>query len=255
MKLKLTIIAAFSICFLISCQKEYKPDGANIPVTPPSNKLRTYIEDASQTSSHSIDTFNVTYDNTNRITGLVSSQGSFLYSYLSNSTAGLDIYSGGALIIHEEAFLNGLSLLDSTIQFNNTNDTTTEKYFYTGTMLTKQVTYDYSTVSGTSIFSTDTYTYDSNGNAIKDVETDGAGNVQTTLNYTYSTYLNNVSISPAFIPFKYKYLPATATELDESGTVEDVVTYTYEFDSNNRLIKETDAAQSGDVVVKKYIYF
>jgi hypothetical protein len=48
-----------------SCKKDSSNNAPNNP-----NKLKLYIEDATNTSLDEIDTFNVTYDGDNRITSL-----------------------------------------------------------------------------------------------------------------------------------------------------------------------------------------
>ena len=86
-------------------------------------------------------------------------------------------------------------MLDSTFQYNNTNDTTTEKYTYNGNLLTRQATYNYTSL-GSSISGADDYTYDTNGNMIKDVNSDGLGNNNTIATFTYTDKPLNVRINP-----------------------------------------------------------
>jgi len=250
-------LPAFSLIALLvvftSCQKETSIDGN--PTTPitPTGHLKWYIEDGSQTPLNYVDSFNVTYDNSNRLTGLVSQQVSFLYSYGSGPYAGVDLYVGGNLQIHETDYLNSAGLIDTSLQYNDTNDTTTEKYVYGPSGPSRLTTYDYTTALVT-VYSVDDYHYDGNGDMVMDVQSDGSATVQYITTYTYTTYLNVVPIVPGFVPTRGKHLPATATETDGTGNPVDAVTYTYQFDSQNRLIRETDVSQAGGTLVKKFVY-
>jgi hypothetical protein len=149
------------------------------------DKLRLYIEDLQLAGSGSeeIDSFNVTYDNQNRITSLASPDLRFLYTYSSQSFT-LDLYENNALSIHEIAYINSASYVDSTFQYNDTNDTTTEGYAYNGAKLIRLTSYVYSS-SGTMVETRDDYTYDNSGNMVKDVQSDGNGNVNQVSTLTY----------------------------------------------------------------------
>jgi YD repeat-containing protein len=217
------------------------------------NKLKMYIEDDRTLNGHQTDSFAVTYDNDNRITGLVSPNLKFAYAYSAKSFT-LDLYENGQFSIHEIAYINSASYVDSTFQFNNTNDTTTEGYTYKGNQLVSKTTYLYSRL-GTSIDSRDDYTYDNNGNMTKDVQSDGQGNINMVQTFTYTDKPANVTIHPTYFAQPSKYLPATLKLTDGAGNSLGTVTYSYAFDSSGRLIKETDTADNGDVFVKTYVYY
>lgn len=242
------LLAAFAVvCLLDSCKKN---SGTTSSGT--ADKLKMYIEDATSNGVHQVDSFTVSYDGDNRITGLTSTALTFQYTYSAKSFT-LDLYNFGQLSIHEIAYINGSSLVDSTFQFNNTSDTTTEGYTYSNGLLTRMMTYDYSS-AGSSIYSEDDYTYDNNGNGIKDVNSDGYGDINTVYSFTYTTYPLQVRINPTYFPAGSKYLPATQTLTDGAGNPLGTITYTYVFDNSGRLSKETDSADNGDVAVKTYIY-
>lgn len=211
-----------------------------------------YIESETTGGTTLIDTFYTTYDNENRLTGLTSPQLKFVYAYQSKSLT-LDLYEYNQLSIHEIFYLNGASVVDSTLQYNNTNDTTTEGYLYNGSLLATMFTYSYSSY-GTSIDSRDDYTYDNAGNLLKDVQSDGYGTVNQVTAYTYTTYAMNLPVNPTYQPVQAKYLPATETLTDGSGNHLGTITYTYAFDGSGRLTKETEAADNGDAAVKTYVY-
>jgi hypothetical protein len=236
-----------AIGLLASCKKN-----SGSSASGNANKLKMYIENDHTIAGDLLDTLFVTYDNENRITSLASPILTFDYAYQSKSFT-LDQYQSGQLMIHEIYYLGANNYFDSTFQYDNTNDTTTEGYYFNGSQLTSMITYDYSSY-GTTIDMRDDYTYDNNGNPIKDVQSDGQGNVQMVYSFTYTTYPVNVTLSPTYKPEQPKYLPATQTLTDGFGNPQGTITYSYVFDSSKRLTKETDTADNGDVSVKTYVY-
>ncbi|HEV2481857.1 MAG TPA: hypothetical protein VGS79_19455, partial [Puia sp.] len=196
---------ALAICLLASCKKN---SGTNSNGS--SNKLKMYIE-AEQTGGTSLtDTFYVSYDNNNRITGLSSPQLKFVYAYQSKSLT-MDLYEYNQLSIHEIFWLNNASVVDSTLQYDNTNDTTTEGYDYNGNLLTAKLTYNYTSSGGASIDMREDFTYDNAGNLLKDVQSDGYGNVNQVTTYTYTTHAVDLPVNPTYQPLQAEYLPATET--------------------------------------------
>jgi hypothetical protein len=247
MPIKHLTLFALAVFLLVSCKKNSGTNAAGN-----ANKLKTYIETDQVNGTIQSDTFSVTYDNDNRITGLVSPAGKYIYTY-QNKSYTLDIYSGSTVEIHATFYINGSSLVDSTLQFGTTNDTTTEGFVYNGALLTTLFTYDY--VNNTaSIDTREDYTYDNSGNVIKDVQSDGYGNVNQVSTYTYTTNPVNATISPTYFPQQSKYLPATLKLTDGFGNSQGSVAYAYVFDSSNRLTKETDTDNSGNVSTKTYVY-
>ncbi len=238
---------ALAVCLIVSCKKNSGTNAAGS-----GNKLKTYIENDTVGGQIASDTFAVSYDNNNRLTGLVSPNLKQVYTYASNSYT-LDLYVNGVLNVHENFYINGSSLVDSTMQYNNTNDTTTEGYIYNGTTLTTQFTYDYIN-NIANIDTRDDYTYDNNGNLLKDVQSDGYGDISQVTTYTYTADPIGARIKPTYYPQQAKYLPATLTLTDGFGNPQGIITYTYVFDSSKRLVKETDRGNNGDVSAKTYIY-
>ena len=250
MKFKTLPAILFMIYVFTSCKKDNNNTSSNDP-----NKLKMYIEDGRNSSFNAIDSFNVTYDNENRVTGIISPNLKTIYTYTSNTSFTSDLYTNNQLSIHEIGYVNSaLSLVDSTFQYNDTNDSTTEGYIYNGNLLTRQTTYDYSALSGSQIDMQDDYTYDNMGNVIKDIQSDGFGNINTITTFTYTNKTFNYRLEPPYIPLS-KYMPATETQTDGSGTEIISVNFTYQYDSSGRVIKETDTADNGDVIVKSFIYY
>jgi YD repeat-containing protein len=121
--------------------------------------------------------------------------GKFIFQYPTSLSVTMDMYTGIQLSIHENFWLNTELFADSTLQYNDTQDTTTEKYFYTsGNLLSKVNYYDYHT-SGPTLTKTTSYIYDAFGNA--STQTDNPGGTTT---FTYYQTLNTFSIGNSFIP-------------------------------------------------------
>jgi hypothetical protein len=172
------------------------------------SKIKTYIEMVTTPSSNTSDTFNVTYDASNRVTSVISTRSGlkFLYQYNSNPGYTLDIINGTQLSIRFFGFINNNSLLDSTFQFNDTNDSTTQKCIYNAAkQLIQFRTYDYSLPNGAVLFRKNDYTYDNTGNVIKDVESSPTGTVNSTITYTYTNLTGTLfSLVTMYQPVQYK---------------------------------------------------
>jgi hypothetical protein len=153
------------------------------------------------------------------------------------------------LSIHQVAFVNGLKLVDSTFQYNDTQDTMTEKYTYNAAkQLTRIRQYDYTTATGAVLFETTNFEYDANGNILKETDTYSV----TTYDY-YTNLVNNLSLG-------YVYLPTTKnlvkTTTYSSGGSTDVFNHTYTFDSQNRISTETIVDAGGsDSITRTYTYY
>jgi YD repeat-containing protein len=214
---------------------------------------KTYTEDIrSSIVGNSITTYDLTYDANNRLTALTATPAppvlNVMYAYPTAGTATLDLYQNGSLNIHELFWLNASSKLDSTYQFNNTGDTTTEKYIYNGSkQLIQQNSYDYST-SGTTLNNITTYTYDNSGNVASSED-----NLGTMISYSYCTNLPyTLNLGQPFLP-QALYFIKTAISYN-SGSQETTNHY-YTFDSNNRLIKDSASIVEYDAIaIKSYTY-
>ncbi|MGN6530796.1 MAG: hypothetical protein ACTHK0_03455, partial [Ginsengibacter sp.] len=139
-------------------------------------------------------------------------------------------------------------LVDSTFQYNDTQDTMTEKYTYNANrqlILLKQ--YDYGKLTGAELFSQEKYEYDNNGNMVKMTD-----NYSVTTYEYYPDLLNNLTLGTPYFQMA-KNLVKT-TKVNEGGDVE-TLNHVYTFDDNKRITSETVTASSGAVVVKSYTYY
>jgi hypothetical protein len=249
-KLLIALTIILGIFYLSSsCKKSSSTNASNNP-----NRLRLYIEDLRNSPQHVIDTFTVTYDGNNRITALASPTIKFIYTYSSHSFT-LDLYENNVLSIHEILYLNSQLYIDTTFQYDNTNDTTTEKYDYNGSLLTTLSSYIYSS-AGTHLDTQDAFTYDNNGNLITDTQTDSLGNTNTMSTYTYTNQIRNVSTQPFYYPAQSKNLPATQVQTDGNGNILAAISYSYTLDSSSRVTQEVDKdTMTGYTYVKDYVYY
>lgn len=246
MKNRIYLFIIISSLVLFSCKKEN-------PAAPDNTayKLKTYTESVSGTGGPLSATYSFTYDSQNRVTSmyLVSAPSEkFVFTYDTDSHISMDLLSSSGNI-HEEIFFKN-TLLDSTYQYNDTQDTSTEKYEYNASnQLTKMYEFNYS--SGDILLSnTTSYTYDSNGNVIKTGDTDN--NVET-FEY-YPDLVNTIPVISPSLPSRKTNLEKTRT-LTSNGYPVGSVTSTYTFDSNNRISTITQTSSDGSVVTKTFTYF
>jgi hypothetical protein len=243
-KFALSSAALAGILSLFSCKKD---NSANTSSTRP----KTYTENVtSSISGNSIITADLTWDNKSRLVSVVTRPEppafKFLYNYGANSFT-FDEYNSNVLTIHEMVWLNAIPYIDSTFQFNDTHDSSTEKYIYNAEkQLVQKNEYNYSATSGATLYNTTNYSYDSNGNLV--TETDYF--TTTTYDY-YSNLLTPFSTDMAYLPLT-RNLPKTFTT--NQGGISVSATHTYGFDSKNRLVADSVVATNGDVIIKSYTY-
>lgn len=244
----LTLAALVSL-FVMSCKKESTTTNNNN-----SGKLKTYTEEYSSPVRNFADTSNVTYDASGRMATLENPKGKLVYTY-GNGSITADIYDSTGLTIHEVSFLNAQQLIDSTVQVSGT-DTSTEKYFYNAAnQLVQLRSYD-NGGSGLRLSDIDSYTYDSNGNLVTETNQSGNGMLKATTTRTFTNIAAQFPLMAPFTSAQYKNFPASANIVTTSDTINE--TYTYQFDSNNRLVTETTVTTTGgqsSTLVKRYTYY
>jgi YD repeat-containing protein len=243
---KLTLLAGaiLIICFY-SCSK------SNDTPSSSSSLPKTYTEEVRSSVENVLVVYNLTYDNKNRLISMAATPEpsilKFTYQYPDDKTVFMDLYQSGQLNIHEIIWLNSFSFIDSTYQYNDTQDTTTEKYFYDGNhLLTLTNEYEYAN-SVSSLSGQTQYTYDNNGNVL--TQTDNTG----TTSFTYYTDLPfNLTMGQPWLNTP-KYFIKT-TESNPSGTPL-TTTHYYKFNSNNLLIQDSAYVSGADaIVIKSYTY-
>ncbi len=252
MKKNFLFLAVIALAILSSCQKEV----SNTPLPAASLKIKTYTEDIrSGILGDFVVTYNLSYDGSGRMISMVdaSEPGTkFVFAYPSSSKYTMDLFAENIFELHADYFLNSYSKLDSSFQYNNTGDSMTEKYVYNpARQLTKLYQYDYSKVTGSSLWNTTSYTYDGAGNLVKSEDTDDYV-------YTYEYYTDKLVLLPELMPFAGSNQKANLLKkftLTESGTVTGSATHTYTFDSKDRVSTVKQDYSDGDVVIKTYTYF
>jgi hypothetical protein len=247
--MKKTLLPSILLGFFLfaACKKSN-----DTPSTDSASLPKTYTEDIRSTGFNSLTTYNLTYDGNNRLTSMTAIPEpaivKFVYKYSSNTSLTMDLYNSNVLSIHEILWLNSSGTLDSTFQYNDTNDSSTEKYIYNSSKQILQIRdYNYSS-SGSELDHTTDYIYDNLGNAITESTSDG-----NSTNFTYYMDMpNTLTMGQTFFP-QSKYFIKTASS-SSSGTPV-TATHFYSFDGSNRLIKDS-AVTTGvsAVLIKSYTY-
>ncbi len=256
MKKKLfTLIGFSSIILLSSCQKDKQPDA-----TTDTSKVNTYTESVASPGAGEINaTYNLAYDANSRITSVTETTApgiKFLFAYSSDTQFSMELYISGAVSVHEDFFMNSNAFPDSTFQYNDTQDTTTEKYLYNSSnQLLTLKEYDYSKNYGSEIDNVTSYTYDSNGNLVKTTDTN---NRIETFDYypdlVYAMPCTTPSTSQGLASSKKMNLVKTHTIMS-NGSLVGSSTSTYTFDTNNRISTITQTTDDGTVGVQTFTYF
>lgn len=250
-----TLIALSSIIIFSSCQKDKQPD-ANTNL----NKVKIYTENITSPGNGTIAaTFNIGYDGNNRITSVTQTDApgnKFLFTYTSGTKYSMDLYESGSISVHEDFFLNSNSLPDSTFQYNDTQDSTTEKYLYNsnGQLVTLKE-YNYSKIYGSEIDNITSYTYDSNGKVVKTTDTNNQ--IETFEYYpdlVYAMPFINPALNQATNSTKKMNLLKTHT-VTSNGYPVGSTSSTYTFDSNNRISTITQTADDGTIATQTFTYF
>jgi len=254
---------SFVIVLFTSCSKDVSfelPSGSipttpTSPTTPPttgtSYKVKTYTEEFTAGTYHTKDSSVLTYDANDRLLSIVSVNdptSKFAFAYPSSSKFTMDIFGTGKLTLHTESYLNNFPYIDSTWQYNDTKDTSADKYIYNANgQLVMQKSYLFNGPAGVILDDITLYTYDATGNLTQDI------NSMETNTYTYySGLVNTVN----FMPYIPKVNGLIKTQTNVNGGVTTVVNYTYTFDSLNRVILEKAVDSNNTFTsVKSYTYY
>ncbi len=232
------------LALLSSCKKDTEAAG--------NGKVQSFTETEISPSGSLTESYTLNYDANGRLTSMVmngNNGNKFMYGY--GSTYTMDVYNNNAVTIHETIYLNAANgFIDSTVQRNNTNDTTTEKLFYnSANLLILKKDYDYSKQTGSVLQNTHTYTYDAAGNRIKET---GSGEDIT---YTYGSQEGTIDLG---LPFSGKPNPklVTKTVYNLGGGFTETFNHTYTIDGSGRvtMAKETPVDPTASTIIKEYNY-
>jgi YD repeat-containing protein len=246
MKSKNLILFSIGTALLLAaCQKDKQPDTNNHI-----SKVKTYSEKVVSSDGDSIvANYNLSYDAQNRITAInqVEVPGNkFSFTYESDSKFSIEIYVMGALSIHEDIFLNSNHFVDSTYQYNDEGDTTSEKYIYNANnQLGTVKEFNNSVVDNVT-----TYSYDGEGNLVKTTDTDKQVE-------TFDYYPDLVFATPFINPLQ-STTPAHLIKnhkITSNGYVVANIVSTYTFDSKNRISTITQTLDDGSVAIQTFTYF
>ncbi len=246
---KLSVIVLFA-----SCQKEPVPNEPAAPLP----KVKTYSEDlTSSYLGHIAFNYDISYDADNKIISAISTSAPgtrLLLNYPSASKYTTDFYENNILKLYKDFHLNSNSFVDSTFQYNNTKDSSTEKYFYNNNnQVIKIKKYNYSKITGSELFNTVTKTYNSDGDIINSTDTNLK--VETYGYYTDLSYTAPLIFGPANSNSTKKFHLIKKHTVSSNGSFVTSSDHTYTFDSNNRISTETQTFTDGSSLVKTYTYF
>ena len=241
--LRVLVVITLLIISLASCKKD---DSNQSPA--PRERIKTYTETLVSSSFGTLSyTYNLSYDQDGRLLSMVNAESAgdrFVFTY-GQAGFNMEIFGNNDLVIHQDVFLNG-NLMDSTFQYNNEGDTTTEKYFYNGdNMLVTLNRYSHS--GDVSVLDeVVTYTYDANKNLTREASHYGS------INYEYDAATPEIiDLFPVYFSYS-KQLPSkvTSTYLNHDYVAE----HSYSLDAKNRLVSDVATFINGDVVTKTFTY-
>jgi hypothetical protein len=219
-------------------------------------KLKTYIEDINGVA----DTFNVAYDANDRISSITHvppGEGKFAYQYNGTTSISLEIYEGIGntnLTIHESYYLNSNQKVDSSFQYNDTQDTSSAKFIYNQAKVLTEAKYYENDAAGKAVLKTiEKYTYDATGNVSTTVVRNALNNIISTTSFTYNNIPYNIGLVPANLMPPNLNLPLTEVERNAVNVETSRLTHEYTFDAQNRVIAEK-LNQDGLIYWKYYSY-
>ena len=242
-----------AIVLLSSCQKD--PVSDQTGTTPA--KVKSYSEEIiSDYLGNSIKNYDVSYDASGRVISIIlapSGDTKITFLYPSANEYTVDIYHKIGTTIHENYYLNSNSFVDSTFQYNETQDSTTEKVVYNSdNQIIKVYEYRYSKITGSVLKQTAIFTYNTDGDLISYARDK---DVTTYEYYTDLSYATPVIIgAPNANSTKKKHLIKKNT-YTSNGYVAGASDFTYTFDGKNRISTEKQLFSNGAIFIKTYIYF
>ena len=245
-----------AIILLTSCQKEAGQEPGTDPTTS-SNRVKTYTESLTTGGDSYSASFNLSYDNNGRLSSMVSAASAgdkFVFAYPSNSMYIMELFNQNQLSIHEEFYLNSDGLVDSTYQYNDTDDRRAEKYSYnSGKQLVNMKEYELPTAGNGVLVNTTSYNYDGSGNLVQTSATNGEER-----QYEYfpdMKYILPIISGPGFSLPNMKVSLIKKQTVSVGGIELGTIDYTYTFDDKQRVSTETEVLSDGSILTRTYTYF
>ena len=243
-------IISILILSLFSCKK------ADTTQSAFSKNVKTYIVDETNAAGRRVDSFTVYYDATDRILKALSPDSSIFFRYLSGNTFSKQVKSDSITTLVELFYINANNLVDSSLRYTIDGDSIKQKFEYNDQQqLTAMKTYHFTSAQALILLRTNEYSYDDNGNKIKDIESDDLSNVISTTNFTYGEQSGDLFIiRTSFEPKFFKNLPLTESTLFNGSGNTISYQYTYIFDEYGRVTSQSQTDLSGYVTVRTYKY-
>jgi hypothetical protein len=243
-------IISILILSLFSCKKSDTTQSAF------SKNVKTYIVDETNAAGRRVDSFTVYYDATDRILKALSPDSSIFFRYLSGNTFSKQVKSDSITTLIELFYVNANNGVDSSLRYTIDGDSIKQKFEYNDQQqLTSMKTYHFTNAQGLMLLRTNEYTYDANGNRIRDIESDEMSNVISTTSYTYGEQAADLfTIRTFFEPTAFTNLPLTESTLFNGSGNTVSYQYAYTFDENGRVISQTQTGNLGNTIVRTYKY-
>jgi hypothetical protein len=218
--------------------------------------VKTYIVDETNAAGHRVDSFTVYYDATDRILKALSPDSSVLFRYLSGTTFSKQVKSDSITTLIELFYVSANQQVDSSLRFTIDGDSIKQKFEYNDQhQLIVKRTYHFTNTQGLMLLRTNDYTYDANGNRIKDIESDELANVISTTSFTYGEQSADLfTIRTFFEPKPYINLPLTESTLFNGSGTTVSYQYSYTFDEFGRVVTQTQTDNLGNTIVRTYKY-
>ena len=224
---KLSVICAFAMVCVIACKKQDQPVTNNTTAT---NKVKKYTSENITSTSHTFDTFNISYDSQERILSIIGKNSRSNYQY-SNGYYAIDTYDGTVLRSHQGFYINSNSLVDSSIEVSNIVGHQTAKYYYNAAGKPELIKY-YSGSDNHYFF------YNSNDDLSDEIVKDIAGATKYSFQYGHSGIEGINPFPELYFREKSKHLVTSMTLLNPSGT-SSTTNFSYTLDSINRITSQT----------------
>lgn len=237
-------LSLLSLLIVCSCKKNDADSNDN----PQTAKVKTYKEDYTVGGNNYVSNFRLNYDAEGRLQNMVSTASAgdrFQFQY-DNGAITMEMYLDNELSIHEAFFLSPDEKVDSTVQYNDANEFSAERYFYnTNGQVTKLISYDYFGPTP-EISNVANFTYDNRGNITQSKDRFSVS--------TYEYYEDYPATPTLGFPTLQQSANLVKTNTTTFGYLPQTLNHMYTFDSKKRLTTEKIKSTTGEVMIKTYTY-